>query len=66
MPRKMPARALAGILRDRLRNEGPDAADQCCSMIEQLHGRAKLDAVLIELDLILDAEREAHASATRH
>jgi hypothetical protein len=40
---------------------GPKAADECCDAVERLHGRRKLDDVLLEFDLILQAETEAWA-----
>ncbi len=66
MPKKMPTRFLAAILRDRLLHEGFSAAAECCGMIEQLHGSRKLESVLVELDLMFEAEREAYEGRALH
>ncbi len=53
MPKKMPARVLAEILRSDFREGGAAAADACCAMIERLHGHRKFEAVLNELARIM-------------
>jgi hypothetical protein len=58
MPKKMPAEVLAQILWRDFREGGAKAADQCCEIIEQLHGRRKLDLVLDELALMLEIEAD--------
>jgi hypothetical protein len=63
MPRKMPARALAMIVREKFREGGQEAADEACRMIEQIHGRRKLNRVLDELEFMLDDELEAYEAA---
>ena len=59
MARWMPALALARILRRDFAEGGPRAAGESWEIIERLHGRRKLEEVLLELDLILQAEVDA-------